>query len=116
MIFSLKLEGPGKLYLVPMWSGRSDNVSLTFTMAAKGGRPVDPIWQVFVRVSTDGFVLKAKSTECETMVSAKVERLRSHRQKCKFRPKNVIHHTSFAGFYPIKPRFYLVLPRFYPPG
>ena len=47
MIFSLKMEGPGKLYLVPIRSGRSDNVSLTFTMAAKGGRPVDPTWQFF---------------------------------------------------------------------
>ena len=54
-------------------------------MASKGGRPVDPIWQVYVRVSTDGKVPKAKCTEseCETMVSAKVERLRAHRQKCK---------------------------------
>ena len=70
MIFSLKMEGPGKLYLVPITrirSGRSGNDSLTFTMAAKGGRPVDPIWQIFVRVSADGKVLKAKCTECETM-------------------------------------------------
>ena len=76
MIFSLKMEGPGKLYLVPIRSGRSGNVSLTFTMAAKGGRPVDPIWQVFVRVCTDGKVVKAKCTECETMVSV-------NQQKCK---------------------------------
>ena len=52
-------------------------------MASKGGRPVDPIWQFYVRVSTDGKIPKAKCTECETMVSAKVERLRAHRQKCK---------------------------------
>ena len=50
---------PGKLYLVPIRSGRSGHDSLTFTMASKGGRPVDPIWQIFVRVSADGKVLKA---------------------------------------------------------
>ena len=50
-------------------------------MASKGGRPVDPIWQFYVRVSTDGKVPKAKCTECETMVSAKVERLRLRLRK-----------------------------------
>ena len=83
-------------------------------MAAKGGRPVDPIWQVFVRVSTDGKV--AKCTECETMVSAKVERLRSHRQKCKVPNKECDSPCKFCPVLPSKTRVCPVLPGFYPLG
>ena len=41
-------------------------------------------------------------------------------KNARFRPKNVIDvyvlKPSFAQFYPVKPGFYLVLPRFYLPG
>ena len=77
MISSLKMEGPGKLYLVPIRSGRSGNVSLTFTMAAKGGRPVDPIWLIYLFMYV--YVLKPSFTQS---------------------------NPCFAQFYPVKPMFY----------
>ena len=50
-------------------------------MANRGGRPVDPVWQFYVRIETDGKTRHAKCQECQSLISAKVERLRAHRKK-----------------------------------
>ena len=48
---------------------------------AQGGRPIDSVWKYFIKVE-DGGKIRAKCIKCNTMISAKAARLRSHLEKC----------------------------------
>ena len=48
---------------------------------AKGGKPKDPIWDMYIITQEDGKTV-TKCMDCNAKVSAKSDRLKAHRSKC----------------------------------
>ena len=62
----------------------------------QGGRPVDSVWQYFMKIEEGGKVSKAKCINCGLSISAEACRLRYHIEKCSTEKSQATNSLLFS--------------------